>query len=209
MRVDPTIFTGLRGQELIDRTVDGVVMDSAQNDDPVFISDLIAYKEGMPAEPLLRHLREEPDEIYVLHCLRDEWGNVPQPGDEVKLKRMRDLVRDGKPITSHQEQLWKMQGIYEQKMYRVKKFKVDDKGCIRCNYADAELFLRLWGVHSITKQRISQHTMEHSAEPADCPDGTKKHVWYWRFKEIEKTGYPYESLSKPEKPAGNKRGYSK
>ena len=209
MRVDPTMFSGIRGQELIDRAVDGVLMESTQASDPVYISDLISYKEGMACEPLLSQLREELDEIYLLHCIRDEWGNIPQPGDTVEIKRRRDMVRNGKPLTSHEENLWKMQGIYDQKMYRTKQLKVDEKGCIRCNYADAELLLRIYGVHSGTGQRISHHAMEHSEDPARCPDGSMKHVWYWRFKEIEKEIYPYEKLSTPEKPQGEKRGHKK
>ena len=210
MRVDPTVFTGLRGQELIDRTIDGITMKASQENDPVYLSDLLVYRDALPAEPLLRHLRDEPNDDYVLHCIRDEWGNVPQPGDIVKLKETRDLVRDGKPVTSHTEQMWKTQGIYEQKMYRVKQFVVDDKGCIRVNAADAQTLLRLWGVHSGSGFRISQHPKEHSEEPAKCPDGSYKHVWYYRFKECEKTVYPYDKLTTPEKPQSEKkRGYNK
>jgi hypothetical protein len=94
-------------------------------------------------------------------------------------------------------------------MFNTKTFIVDDKGCITVNAKDAQDFLRLFGVHSGTGYAISPHVVEHSADPAKAPDGSYKHVWYYRFKECESTIYPYKKLDKPAKPEAPKRGYKK
>ena len=208
MRVKPTLFNGMRSQDLIDSAIIENMRDMRENNDPIFLSDLLIYKMASPAEPLLKALRDESDDVYFLHCLRDEWGNIPKEGDIVERRDKRELVRDGRPVTSQDEHMWRINGEWEDRMLKIKRFTVDDRGCIKCNADDAQFFLRQFGLHSATGHRISQHTMEHSEDIADCPDGTKKHVWYWRFKECEKTIYPYDKLEMRPKDEAPKRGYS-
>ena len=85
---------------------------------------------------------------------------------------------------------------------------MDDKGCITCGYEHAMQLIRSFGTHPITGKGgppLSIHKIPHTQDPANCPDGSKKHAWYWRIKEMQKSDYDKLPKRIPEdKP---KRGY--
>jgi hypothetical protein len=78
MHVDLTRIIGLPSYEARDAVIDEIIQESKAADDPVFISDLLADTDT--GEPLLEALREDKEPKHVLHFMKDEWGNVPQPG---------------------------------------------------------------------------------------------------------------------------------
>jgi hypothetical protein len=187
------------------------IMREAQND-PIFISDLLA--DHMAAEPILAELRTSKAKKYILHFFRDEWGNVPQPGDIIKRPHKKPLkTREGLPIMGKELRAWKRSGIYEQKRYDYEYHTVDERGCITVNADDTEYFLSHYGIHSISDMPLSFHTIEHSVDPAPVkdpktgkPTGQKLHVWYHRCKEVDAEMYKeLPILKKTEKP---KRGTS-
>jgi hypothetical protein len=102
---------------------------------------------------------------------------------------------------------WKRAGVYEKKRYTFKELEVDSKGCITVNADDCEYFLSHYGIHAVSGMPLSYHSEEHGRDPVVCPDGQKRHPWYWRCKEITKEMY----AKLPEVPKTNepKRGHPK
>ncbi len=189
MRVDLSRIIGVKNPRARDTIVDEIIAET--DNDPPFISDLLV--EHQTAEPLLDELRKDRRNRHCLHMKRDEWGEPPVPGEIVKRKHKIPLkTKEGLPIPSVEINRWKRAGIYEKKRYTYDEYTLDEKGCIWCNARDAEYFLSNWGVHSISGMPISYHAYEHSVEPAPCPNGGMKHVWYYRF--FEQTKDMHEKL---------------
>jgi hypothetical protein len=179
-------------------------------DDPPFLSDLIlGQKHGsLPVMEALgeryqqdRDMRSESEWFrWKIHCFKDEWGNVPQPGDIVKRRIQLPLQhKPGKPVTSGQLSMDKADGTYEEKWIRWKNYKVDKKGCISCEFQDAVWFLICWGIHPDSKAIISMHKREHSGDPQIAPNEQKIHAWYWRCKEAHKDYYDKLPIIEPSK----------
>lgn len=170
----------------------------------VYIMEALAHKyaqdRDMPMELRFR---------WKILAMRDEWGNVPQPGDQV-LRRIQKPLEygPGKPVPAGELSLDIMNGVYDQKWNRYIPYTVDEKGCITCEFNDAVHFIRCWGVHpksGLAGPPLSLHSKEHSIDVVDAPDGKKYHVWYWRFKEMDKEDYANLPVIKPNKEP--KRGY--
>ncbi|NIS53119.1 MAG: hypothetical protein GWN94_18780 [Phycisphaerae bacterium] len=199
MRVNLSDIQGVTNHAKRNSIIDEMITASEEKKDPIFISDLLINYEQ--AEPILAALREDSTPKYRLLCMKDEWGNTPQPGDIVRRREKKPLsiqVLGGTvPIPSSELNQWKRAGIYDRKRYKYRDFVVDEKGCILVNAVDAEHFLSIWGIHSISGMPISYHPNETSKDVTTAPDGQKYHVWYWRYKEVDKE--MYKNLAKPEK----------
>jgi hypothetical protein len=205
MQVDLSRIVGLGSYEARDKIIDDILRESKDADDPVYISDLLADTDT--GEPLLEALREDQEPRHILHFMRDEWGNVVEPGDTIRRKFKRSLTVRGKLIPAKTLNSWKRAGVYEQKRFTFREFKADSKGCIKVNALDCEYFLTHYGIHAISGMPISFYHREHGEDLAMCPDGQMRHPWYWRCKEMTKEMY----AKLPDVPKTNepKRGHPK
>ena len=170
-------------------------------DEPPMLTDLIIseQKGGLQVLEALEAYYKDlhtPDELkfrWKLLVMRDEWGNVPQPGEKYILKLKKPYKhRDGKMATIGEINIDLATGLHDEKWIREVPYTVDKKGCITCTYDHAMIFLRNNGMHYKTGKGgppLSMHKDPHSPEPADCPDGSKKHKWYWLVKEVNKEDY--------------------
>lgn len=166
----------------------------AADPDGIYLSDVLiraGYEGGVVLIELAKlettalRSRRKP-QTWNIFVLRDQWGNVPGPGDKViKIDKRPDLG------TSGNRNIAKLDGSYAERYEDRIEYEVDEKGCITCTFTDAGHFLNLWGVHGRTNRTMTTKP-EHSEEPCDCPGGGKKHVWYWRYKEV--TAAEYEKL---------------
>jgi hypothetical protein len=173
------------------------VIDQFNADDPISISDLLANKHRGGA-PLLvelskldneQMLRNQSRFTWKIETLRDEWGNVPNPGDKVCRTHKRPLDRGaGKPIPGSELSQMKIDGSYKDELEYVSEFIVDEKGCIDCTLHDAIHFLNLWGIHYKTKKPLCDKKAT-SKTVVERADGQMLHVHYHRFKEANKQRY--------------------
>src|SRR3989304_5034669 len=206
MRINLDKMRELPPGALRDETIEEFERASEAANDPIYLSDLIAAFNL--SEPVLRKLREDGTRKYIIQVMRTEWGDKPMPGAHLIRRKKRPLIRDGKPIPVSELNQWKDWGVYDKKRYIDDKHEIDSKGCILVNCDDAEYFLQQFGVHGITNRRLTQHTQEHSTEPVDCPLGGKRHVWYWRYRELSKDEYkalPVIQMSTPEDVKGSNK----
>jgi hypothetical protein len=173
-------------------------MAQSENDS-IEVAPLI--RNSTEAMPFLDYMKERikhdnPDK-YILRCVCGERGEDIKPGDIIKRPFKRPLSREGghRPIMSNELNNWKADGEYEQNRYYYKKYVVDEKGCIKVNFFDAEFFLRMFGYDTRTRRSVSiQHKRKESNEPVDYVvdgvyQGMKKHVHYRRFEEQNNAQY--------------------
>jgi hypothetical protein len=196
--------------------IDDFIDQKCSPDDPPYLSDLIlnAKNGGIPVlEAVSYHYEENRDNEssqfrWKIQVIKDEWGNDPSPGDVIRRRIKREeYYKPGKPIPSQELSVMKADGSYEKKFIRWNEYKVDEKGCIDCAFADAMWFLTCFGKHSYGGGRISIHAVEHSGDPLDSPSGDKLHAWYWRHQEASKE--QYAELPKIKKRVGHRRGFEK
>lgn len=127
--------------------------------------------------------------MWRLQVIRDEWGNVPSPGDVVERRiPINRKDRQGKPVLSSELNAAKMDGSYEERFEEVEQYVVDEKGCISVPFNTAGYWLTNNGIHGRTRKGICRRP-EHSTEPVNAPNGQKLHVWYWRFAEMDNEMY--------------------
>jgi hypothetical protein len=122
---------------------------------------------------------------WRLLVLTDEWGHVPQPG-ELVTREVFNGYRDklGRKLTARGAQS-ALQAGRRDEFYTYRRYTVDERGCITCGYTDAVTFLNDFGVTYHTGGRIALCSRpELSNGPCRAPDGSQKHVHYWRFMEI-------------------------
>jgi hypothetical protein len=195
-------------QELKDRArdakdlngyIDNILNNQCSPDDPPYLSDLIVgFNQG--GVFLMEALGEKfvddvdmPDTLrfkWHLQVLRDEWGNPPNPGDVVTRRIQKPHKHgEGKPCTADEINFDIMNGEYEKKWIKKIPFEVDKKGCITVGFSTAVSLLRQFGIHGKSGHNMSIHVVEHSGDPVPCPDGQMRHVWYRRFKEVDKEEY--------------------
>lgn len=120
---------------------------------------------------------------------RDEWGNIPQPGEMIE--RVIPINRKNRkhhPTPARVLNAAKMDGSFSDKFEQRVQFVVDPKGCIECTFPDAAYFLFNWGVHFRTGYGMCGKD-EFSQEPVKTRDGKHLHVWYWRYSEVPKAEY--------------------
>jgi hypothetical protein len=125
--------------------------------------------------------------LFRIHVLRDEWGNEPPAFMTVS----RDIelppkTRDDRLISNRALNDMRRRGTYNGKYVITRKYELDDRGCFECGYEDAGYFLSEFGVsfESNPKMALAANgRRELSGGPCKAPDGTLKHVWYWRYEE--------------------------
>ncbi len=204
----------------------GILLRNCPLDDPPLISDLYVNinNGGQPVLVVLEDMvsgdvhKEFKDRYsWKIQVMRDEWGNLPQPGDIVRRRMQVGMYTKGigketpKPVPGTVISAAKTDGSYDEKYVRELQYVVDEKGCITCPFDSAGYFIRRWGVHPETNRPVfvkkekleidpkSEHyqeVFEHqrpkpeiSSNLATAPNGMKLHVWYWRYKEIDKETY--------------------
>ena len=199
--------------------IDGFFEDCIKAGDTPLLSDILSkYNDGgaIVLESLAykceqdRDLPENMRFMWKLQVRRDQWGNPPQPGDIVQRRVQKPLFHDrnqGKPVSSSELTIDKINGDYDKKWNRYFPYEVDEKGCISVNFESAVSLIKQFGIHPNSKRGghpLSLHLREHSQEPVEAPNGEKIHVWYWRFMEVDKEAY--EKLPKIKKTTERKRG---
>lgn len=166
----------------------------APEDDPPYLSDLIVSDDDAITVALSdmeqEAMRTRRDGLtWRLLVIRDEWGNVPQPGEAIdRIIPINRKTRDGKPVSAKDINRAMVDGSYSKKYEDNRSYTIDEKGCISCSFSDAVYFLKHWGIHGKTRTGITYHP-EHSQEPCIAPNGQKLHVWYWRFAEVDNAEY--------------------
>jgi hypothetical protein len=198
--------------------IDGIFEKCIEEQDTPLLSDLIAgFNEGgvYLMEALAQKYHDDRDMpaesrfYWKLYCKRDEWGNAPAKGDIVYRRIQKPMMHGpGKHVTASELSLDIVNGTYDKKWHRYIPYKVDEKGCITCEFNDASYFIRSFGIHPISKRGghpMSLHLREHSEEPVKAPDGNMLHVWYWRFMEMD--GETYKKLPKLTERKEPKRGF--
>ncbi len=196
------------------------ILDACPPDDPPFLSNLMtgANDGGLQVMEALEayHLKnvERPlDQKFHwrLHVVRDEWGNVGLPGDIIYYREQKLLEWEpGKPLTSHDINMAKINGTYERDWIEVYEYEVDEKGCITLGFLHAARLLNLFGIHSRSGAVMSIHKdREHSADPVRTyKDGQKLHAWYWRYKEADRDYYAaLPKLTPRDEKEDPRRGY--
>ena len=185
--------------------------------DPPFLSDaIIGFNQG--GVHLLEALadrfekdRNKPMDKrfrWKLQILRDEWGNKPQVGDVFQMNVNRKPYHsEGKPVSANELNIDIMNGTYKEKWVDVFEYPLDEKGCIIVEFEHASNLLTRFGIHGHSGHNMSIHKIEHSGNPAKCPDGQMRHVWYWRLRESDISDYSNLPLITSD--GQDKRGYPK
>jgi hypothetical protein len=136
-----------------------------------------------------RSFGTEPKQRFKIKVRCDAWGDKPNPGDIVERKIMKPLTdRSGNLLRNNVINDMRRRGTFEKQFIEVRKFEVDEKGCIDCGYNDAVFFLTEFGVHFETHAAICGRR-EVGGSPSKCPDGGMKHVRYWRYEEVPPNVY--------------------
>jgi hypothetical protein len=187
------------------------ILSVLPGDNPPFLSVLQVYMaESNAAVQVTEMLASGQFPFrWRIKVLRDEWGRVPPPGEEV-VRRMpvNRRKRDGDLVTPRMLTKARKDGSYDLKYIRKVPFKIDNKGCITCGYDDAAYFIFNWGYNLKTRTAVTNKP-EYSYEPVDMRDpskGMRKHVRYWRYAEMDKEDYaalPDLTASQNQKRKGN------
>lgn len=161
-------------------------------DDPPPLSDVYTnMKNGGQAILIaLDHLDKQNNRVggkpftWRIEVLRDEWGNIPMPGEVVeRVFPVNRKNRKHHPVPARDLNAAIVDGSFSDKYEDRRRYVVDPKGCIQCTFDDATYFLFNWGVHFRTKYGMCGKD-EHSREPVKTPEGQTLHVWYWRYAEV-------------------------
>jgi hypothetical protein len=191
------------------------ILSTYRPDNPPYLSDIfVNWKNG--GQMLLIALEEQEKEeqrkgvagkpfTWKILIRRDEFGNVPQPGEVVeRVEPINRKDRKHHPVRPGDLNAARTDGTFKEKYESRREYIVDPRGCIECSFQDAGYFLFNWGVHHKTNRGICNKP-EHSGEPVKTPDGQHLHVWYWRYSEVDKGTYaelPERTLEKPTKKRG-------
>ena len=180
--------------------IDGL-FSKCKPDDPPYMSDLLlgfnqggvhimqALEERFKQDQSIDRPQEQRFK-WKLKVLKDEFGQPVKPGDIVEHVIHRSPEHGtGKPMTSGEISVLKMNGFYERDWVTRIQYKVDDKGCITTGFVATSYFLQKFGVHGKTGAIISHHKVAHSGDPQEAPKEGMKHVHYWRFKEVDSEDY--------------------
>lgn len=121
---------------------------------------------------------------------RDEWGEIPMPGDVVVRRiPINRKDRDSRPVSPAEINMAKINGSYDERFIQQNEYPVDPKGCIECTFQDAGYFLFNWGVFHKTNRGMTTKP-EISQEAVKMPNSDNmKHVWYWRYSEVDADEY--------------------
>jgi hypothetical protein len=180
--------------------------------EPLFLSTAVVKRDA-DSSVVLKELAIEEESsllsrrdpmIWKILVLKDEWGNVPNPGDKVVKVTPKPLKRGDAVIPIDERNVAMMDGSYKDLYEDRREYIVDEKGCIDCSFTDAVYFLSTRGKH-LKSNRPMTTMHEMSTEPVLAPDGNKLHVHYWLYKEMTKESYEKLPLRKVSK--DKKRGY--
>lgn len=166
-------------------------------DNPPSLSDVYGNLNngGQAILVALEHLEAQNNRVggkpfvWKIKVLRDEWGNVPKPGEIVE--RAIPVNRKNRkfhPVPARVLNSAIVDGSFSERFEDRHQYAVDPKGCIECTFHDAAYFLFNWGVHYKTGYGMCGKD-EHSREPVKAPDGQTLHVWYWRYAEVPRAAY--------------------
>lgn len=189
MKVNLMLMRGHKSPQETKEVVDKIFKQSSEAKDPIYISDLML--EPNWAKPIMDRIRSSRDRIYKLKVLKDEWGKPVKPGDLVYRIHKKSLYESpDKPHSSAYLSSVVKSGKWKDTMEDHESFEVDKKGCISCTGDDMFYFLSHFGIHSISRERLSFHPNETSSGPVTLPNGNgMKHVWYWRYEEWDREMY--------------------
>lgn len=149
-----------------------------------------------------RGMRAGTPRRWKLRVLRNEWGVEPPELKFIERRVMLPLKDEaGRVLRSRIINDMKRRGDFDRNFIETRKFAVDDKGCIECTFDDAGWFLQEFGKHFETGIAICGRR-ELSGGPCKAPDGSMKHVWYWRFEEAP--SWVYDKLPVLKKKRGRK-----
>lgn len=203
MRVKLSRLAGAANYIALDAIIADIKRES--KDDPIYVSDLLA--DWQMSEPLSAAIRDDPTPRHYLLVMRDEWGNVPNPGEIARRRYKKSLKMHGMPIPPRVLNTWKRNGTYDENRYYYTDHVIDEKGCIKVSAGDAEYFLKNFGVHGESKFPLTSHEEigpEIAATDKKNLSGQKLNTWYWRYKEIE--AKDYHNLPKRKMSTEPKRG---
>jgi hypothetical protein len=126
---------------------------------------------------------------WRIRVLKDKWGNSPSPGDVITLKMQRSLQDSkGRAFTQEEMSNAKRMGTYDGKYNEVIEYVIDDKGCFECEFEQAVVFIRDWGVHPRSRLPVTIKP-EYSKHPVDANGETKIHKHHWLYMECPKDDY--------------------
>lgn len=181
--------TPVQKREYIERCFS--VMDA--ND--IYLSDLFANSRKRQAVLSLLAEKDkidrdtlQPPWTWRILVLKDEWGNVPQPGDKVERVIPVNRKRPEGPVGSGEINASMVDGSYRRRFERVRAYTVDEKGCITVPFEDAGYFLTQYGIHYVSRMALCGHP-ELSTDPVKSPVGSLMHVHYWRYAEVDAATY--------------------
>jgi len=160
--------------EALDRELDRV--------EYVSLTDAIAHM-NYGGTLVMEAMSKEPSRKFKVQVLCDVWGNPPVPGEIVTRKIKKKLVdRAGRKLRSNAVNAMKRQGSFEKRYIEKREFVIDEKGCIECGYEDAGWLLSTHGIHYESREGLGGHR-ELSSGPSKAPDGSLRHIHYWRYAE--------------------------
>jgi hypothetical protein len=155
----------------------------------------------------LQNIRAGTEMRWKIRAIQDEWGNKYKPGDKVT-RRIQKPLKDkaGRKYRSNAINDFIRRGTFEKMFIELREFVVDDKGCIDCSYDDAAWFLTEFGTHYNSGVALCGRR-ELSSGPCKAPDGSERHIRYWRFSEAPQEVYEQlPALKKTRKRASSPSG---
>lgn len=201
MTVDYDALAGANTQE----KRENIVSEAFASGDYVYVTDAIANrnkggslvlkyfdvetKEGM-LDPTTGYREDDRRRKFKIFCKRDANGTEYKPGDVIEWEVSRGN-RDsrGNKLTGQQINDMAIRGERD-KLYRKKRFVVDEKGCIEAGYVDASALLTKFGTHY--KSGLSICGKREFSRQRFTDDHDKviyRNIWYWRFYEVSPTDY--------------------
>jgi hypothetical protein len=179
----------------------------------VCLTDAIAYYDFggammflYLADDEINNMREGKQRRWKIQVVRDEWGNPPVPGEFVERRIQKKPVdAAGRKLKSRAINDAKRRGTWERDFVEIRRFEIDDRGCIECSYDDAGWFLSEFGMHYDQSGVAICGRKEISGGPCKAPDGKQKHIWYWRYQEAPPWVYEKLPLITGDKPHRGKR----
>lgn len=196
MKIDFQKIKDLRGSKAKEEYCTGLVSAMTQRD-VCSLSEVLANLDvgGGPVcvalsnDERMKRDMESPTLKWKLFARCDDWGTPYAPGDSVKYTTPKNM-KDSKfhPVGASVINAAITDGSFSERFQNVKEFKVDSKGCIEVPYTVAMFFLKHYGYVYGRKVGLC-NKREIAKDPARSPDGTMKHIWHWRFAEINDQTY--------------------
>jgi hypothetical protein len=126
--------------------------------------------------------------MWTIQVLRDEWGNIPQPGEKLVRTLPVNRVTEIGPVGASTLNAAMIDGSYAELYEDRREYEIDKKGCVSVPFEDAMYFLMTHGYNTATRRAICNKP-EYSTEPCETPAGGKLHIHYWRYAEVSPDAY--------------------